>query len=353
MTEVCPSLVATASELFTDEACAELKAAFCGVEGASTCEVRVAAPGLIFVTLPTPAMMSSFQRAVVDTRPIFTRHLHRIDSVLNVAGLGPDDLKERLLDCTLELLRKVGGGAQRTIFQVRKVASEAAVSGGQMAVWLRSLVEEGAPEGTGSDLIVSCTALGHGIYLGLGDPVGNLSSRMGGAIHYNMSRFPVSRAGAKLAEAFEVFLPLDSIPRPARAIDLGAAPGGWTAVLVDHGFTVDAIDPGEMHPSLTSHSQVTAHRVKAQDWRPRGAKYQLLTCDVNWSAKETALAVLGLATHLSPEALAVVTIKLNQGPALPQIESVKGIFSSCFRVESIRSLFHNRREVTLLLRRLA
>jgi 23S rRNA (cytidine2498-2'-O)-methyltransferase len=223
-----------------------------------------------------------------------------------------------------------------------------------MAVWLRSLDpdQNHAHEDDSPRLILSCTALGNAVYLGLGDAVRNLSLPMGGAIHYDMSRFPVSRAGAKLAEAFEVFPSLSHISRPARAIDLGAAPGGWTAVLLEQGFAVDAIDPGEMHPSLASHSQVTAHRVKAQDWRPRMGDYQLLTCDVNWSAKETALAVVDLAKHLAKGAYAVVTIKLQKGAAMPQIDAVRRIFATRFEVMSVRLLFHNRREVTLLLKRL-
>jgi 23S rRNA (cytidine2498-2'-O)-methyltransferase len=95
---------------------------------------------------------------------------------------------------------------------------------------------------------------------------------------------------------------------------------------------------------------VTAHRVKAQDWRPKTGGYQLLTCDVNWSAKETAMAVAHLASHLAEGAFAIVTIKLNKGPATPQIDAVKGILSSCFQVMSVRLLFHNRREVTLFLK---
>jgi 23S rRNA (cytidine2498-2'-O)-methyltransferase len=267
-----------------------------------------------------------------------------------VVGLSPDELRERIIETAQRILVEAGVSPEKTTFQVRKVMSEAAVTGGQIATWLRSLAEEEIHQGEKSDQILSCTAVGAAIYLGLGDAGTNLSHRMGGAVHYDMSRFPVSRAGAKLAEAFEAF-PLAQIPLPARAIDLGAAPGGWTGVLLEHGFHVDAIDPGELHPSIASHPQVTAHRVKAQDWRPKMGGYQLLTCDVNWSAKETALAVVDLARHVAVGGFGVVTIKLNKGPAMPQIEAVKTILESRFRVEAVRLLFHNRREVTLFLRR--
>lgn len=352
---VGPCLVATTSELFEYEACAELKAASRllegNLEGDLEARAQVAAPGLILVTLPGADLALPFQRALATLRPIFIRHIHRIDCAFQVAGLPPEELREQTIKKVQGLLTEAGVSPERTTFQVRKVMSEAAVTGGQIAMWLRSLAEENVHHGENSDQILSCTVLGADIYLGLGDARTNLSHRMGGAVHYDMSRFPVSRAGAKLAEAFEAF-PLTQISQPARAIDLGAAPGGWTAVLVEHGFRVDAIDPGELHPSVASHPQVTSHRVKAQDWRPQMGGYDLLTCDVNWSAKETALAVVDLARHLVVGGFGVVTIKLNKGPAMPQIEAVKTILASRFRMEAVRLLFHNRREVTLFLRRL-
>ena len=61
---------------------------------------------------------------------------------------------------------------------------------------------------------------------------------------------PLNRAETKLREIlarFEISLPAD-----ARALDIGASPGGWTKVLAEHATEVVAVDPGMLDPSVTA-----------------------------------------------------------------------------------------------------
>ncbi|TNE79012.1 MAG: 23S rRNA (cytidine(2498)-2'-O)-methyltransferase RlmM, partial [Gammaproteobacteria bacterium] len=59
-----------------------------------------------------------------------------------------------------------------------------------------------------------------------------------------------SRATLKLEEAWHFFIPedewADRLKARTRAVDLGAAPGGWTYQLVARGMTVYAVDNGPM-----------------------------------------------------------------------------------------------------------
>jgi 23S rRNA (cytidine2498-2'-O)-methyltransferase len=351
-----PHIIATTSEIFVEEARRELQSVATGLSEALGTQVEAHEAGILFVTFPSLDLKTAYLSALRRHRPVFVRHIHTVDDALMAEGHDMQELENTLARRAEELLRRADGAEGldsgrpiKIAVQVRRIASAAKASGGQIAGWLKAACGGAEASGLDADRILSCTALGSHIYLGLGEPIGNLSPRMGGAVHYNMTRFPVSRAGSKLEEAFDVFA-LET-PAKGRAIDLGAAPGGWTAVLVDHGFVVDAIDPGDMHPTLLTHPNVRALKIKAQDFKPASGAYDLLTCDVNWDAKETALTVRSLAKYLAMGAGAIVTIKLNVGPAMPQILAVRNILEDTFKVIDVRLLFHNRREVTLYLKR--
>lgn len=83
-----------------------------------------------------------------------------------------------------------------------------------------------------------------------------------------------SRSTLKLAEAFDVFLGerASDLLRPGmRAVDLGAAPGGWTWQLVQRGIAVTAIDNGPLKGTVRGDALVTHLREDAFRWRPRRA----------------------------------------------------------------------------------
>jgi 23S rRNA (cytidine2498-2'-O)-methyltransferase len=98
-----------------------------------------------------------------------------------------------------------------------------------------------------------------------------------------MPRDVPSRSTLKLAEAFGVFL-TDAeqlrLLRPGlRAVDLGAAPGGWTWQLAHRGIRVTAVDNGPMKGSVADDSLVTHLREDGLTWRP-GRPVDWLVCDI-------------------------------------------------------------------------
>jgi 23S rRNA (cytidine2498-2'-O)-methyltransferase len=98
-----------------------------------------------------------------------------------------------------------------------------------------------------------------------------------------MPRDVPSRSTLKLAEAFETFLTDDEqlrLLRPGlRAVDLGAAPGGWTWQLAHRGIRVTAVDNGPMKESVADDPLVTHLREDGLAWRPR-RPVDWLVCDV-------------------------------------------------------------------------
>ena len=98
----------------------------------------------------------------------------------------------------------------------------------------------------------------------------------------------ICRAEYKLLEAIRKF---HLVPRGQFAIDLGAAPGGWTYVLASKGFQVVSIDPGLLAEKVMRLAGVTHKRIRAEAFVP-DREYDLLTNDMNLDPK-----------HLYPERL--------------------------------------------------
>lgn len=112
---------------------------------------------------------------------------------------------------------------------------------------------------------------------------GNRSEHLGGVLRLRHPSDAPSRSTLKLEEAWHTFVPKDAwearLASGMQAVDLGAAPGGWTYQLVRKGMFVYAVDNGPMAPSLMSTEQVEHLREDGFVWEP---PYRLdwLVCDI-------------------------------------------------------------------------
>lgn len=115
-------------------------------------------------------------------------------------------------------------------------------------------------------------------------------------------KFPAtapSRSTLKLEEAFQVFLGADwreQLSDDRSAVDLGAAPGGWTWQLVRRGLNVDAIDNGPMNDDLMATGQVTHHRADGFRWQPPHP-VDWLVCDMVEQPSRVAQRMLDWLEH--------------------------------------------------------
>jgi len=166
-----------------------------------------------------------------------------------------------------------------------------------------------------------------------------ISSRAGGR--------EISRAENKLIEALATFnIELDG---EGIALDLGAAPGGWSKVLADYGYNVLAVDPAELHPKLQDHPKIKHLKIKSQEIKLE-EKLDLIVNDMNMGPQETAKIMNENAHLLKDGGLAIITLKLPNRARNSIKESVK-LLEENYEVLNIRSLYHNRQEVTALLRK--
>ncbi|KFN08727.1 ribosomal RNA methyltransferase RrmJ/FtsJ [Paenibacillus macerans] len=197
-----------------------------------------------------------------------------------------------------------------------------------------------------ADWVISVFASRDRVYAGVARPEDNLSDWNGGAIRFRKEEGQISRAKFKLLEAEATFgIPFASF---RDALDIGAAPGGWTSFLLERGLNVTAVDTAKLHPSLLSSPKLTFVQRNADSVKFKEHQFDLLVCDMSWSPKLAAKLVTSLLYALVPGGTAIVTVKLMHKKPMALIQEVIGMFQDArLQVQRAKQLFHNRDEITL------
>lgn len=161
---------------------------------------------------------------------------------------------------------------------------------------------------------------------------------------------PISRAELKLREAIEQF---DlRLPDDGRALDLGAAPGGWTRVLAEHVGEVVSVDPADLDERVTELENVTHLRCRAEELEPEAVgRFDVLTNDMNLDPPRSAQLMCEMARLLRSGGLAVMTIKFVTRRRKRHIGEATNILSRCYEDVRVAHMPHNARETTVLMRR--
>lgn len=167
-----------------------------------------------------------------------------------------------------------------------------------------------------------------------------------------MPKSAASRSTLKLAEAFLVFL--DDAGRaewlrPGRsAVDLGAAPGGWTWQLMRHGLHVYAIDNGALDPALLGSDQVEHIRADGFRWRARHP-VDWLVCDM--VEQPSRIAALVADWMLRGQCRrAVFNLKLPMKKRWDELQRCRDLIEATLKGQRFqlrfKQLYHDREEVT-------
>lgn len=182
--------------------------------------------------------------------------------------------------------------------------------------------------------------------------------------HYHpYSKDSVSRSELKLMQAFNEF----KIQGEGIAIDLGAAPGGWSKFLASSGFKVVAIDNGDLDYKnlrksglkvkiLANGSYISKYlqqnnivHIKSDSGKVKlkGLKANLLLDDMNLQPSESAKILLSFAKNLEKNGKMVMTVKCIDRKAEKHIHNAVKVLSKKFKIKGTKVLPSNRQEVTL------
>ncbi|CAG7648202.1 SAM-dependent methyltransferase [Paenibacillus allorhizosphaerae] len=198
-----------------------------------------------------------------------------------------------------------------------------------------------------ADRILSVFLTDGKLFAGVSKPQDNLSDWSGGAIRFRREDGQISRAKFKLLEA-EAAFGLD-FAQYRSALDIGAAPGGWTSLLLERGLHVTAVDPAKLDPTLLRDPKLTWLQKNAGDVTFASGAFDLLVCDMSWGHRQMAKLVKGLLYALQPGGTAVITVKLMHKKAFQSLREAIQDLSPGLELQQAKQLFHNRDELTLFM----
>jgi 23S rRNA (cytidine2498-2'-O)-methyltransferase len=173
-----------------------------------------------------------------------------------------------------------------------------------------------------------------------------LSLAPGGRLRVHVPDAAPSRSAMKLVEALTW---LDREPQPGdRCCDLGAAPGGWSWVLLEKRARVIAVDLGALDKSLAGKKGLEHIRVDAFRFEPSVEDpFDWLFCDMAFRPLEVA-GLLAKWARRGWARLLVANLKLPMKRKAEMLLRVRDILEDGgWEHLRARQLYHDRDEVTV------
>ncbi len=332
-----PNLIATADPAFTKMALKE-------IETAAGQIVAELAPGIWAVQLPGDFFALAEQWR--QQPPIFVRHICPVQTILPLAD-GVERLVETAVATFTHLLEPDWPFSVQT-----RVLGEVAIRPYDLNQPLADQLAaaSGAPLDVRQPFqILSVVLAAEHAHLGLSLAVNNLSDWAGGVRRFAREPEQISRAEFKLLEALETFK--IELPPRGRALDLGAAPGGWTRVLRQKEQYVTAVDPAWLHATLQTDKGVRHLRLTAEEYLEQYPDtYDVIVNDMRLDARDSARLMGEYGRYLYPHGLAIITLKLPERRYQSALDHGLNLLRQQYTIAGARQLFHNRSEVTVYLK---
>lgn len=316
------------------------------------------APG---VTLCSTANAAALMKLAARERPIFVRHLAPVQTTANLSNTTQDLAELATAIAHLPGLALLERGThfavQTRLAQTKGMQGGRPYSSGQINQTLAEMVAEetGAVESIKKpQVIISLLCTMDKGYVGISTTEENLSSWPGGARRFAQTPEQISRAEFKLLEALEVFGVI--LPSQGYALDLGAAPGGWTRLLLEAGLNVVAVDPANLDPRLTKRKRLEHYRGYAENYLEEAIRksrhFDMIVNDMRMDAREAARQLTKASLCLQADGFIISVFKLpHAAPGinpLTNLNEALKILSTRFSLVQARQLFHNRQEVTVV-----
>ena len=204
-----------------------------------------------------------------------------------------------------------------------------------------------------TNLLELCFTNNDSVYIGL-LPKGN--SWPGGIPRLKLPGSAPSRSYLKLEEAFIRFIgnKRDTYLKPAMtATDLGAAPGGWSWLLVQNHIKVTSVDNGPMNDNLLDSGLCTHVTEDAFAYRPDGS-CDWLVCDIVDKPMRVLALIHQWIEHKACDQ-AIFNLKLPmqqrykfiQENVLPWLNDL--IQNQMINRWKAKHLYHDRHEITIMI----
>jgi 23S rRNA (cytidine2498-2'-O)-methyltransferase len=188
-------------------------------------------------------------------------------------------------------------------------------------------------------------------------PISNSAPQPMGIPRLRMPRSAPSRSTLKLDEAINWFFTRDEqhawFKPGMHAVDLGAAPGGWSWQLVERGLLVTAVDNGPMDDTLMSTGMVEHLRTDAFTFSPRSS-IDWLVCDMAERPLHVSRLIARWVVQGSCKA-AIFNLKLPMKKRYQTVQECRQLLNRELNKAGIRHslrikhLYHDREEVTACL----
>lgn len=203
----------------------------------------------------------------------------------------------------------------------------------------------------GANHILSACQTTEGIILGSNGVANSLSDWPGGRVQLAKPKGQISRSEFKLEEIIRT--KLADLPTSGNALDLGAAPGGWTRILLNRGMKVWAVDNGRLDDRLKAKPGLTyVPRLAGPFLAENTQQFDLVVNDMRMEPGLSASVMNSAARFVPSGGMGVLSIKLPaESGALTTIDDTLRRLRREWKIETVRQLFHNRHEVTAILRR--
>ncbi len=307
--------------------------------------------GIALAALPVnfEACVSRLDR----TRPIFMRHIAPVQRTVALTG-GDEDLTT-LRRAVRELSAEIDPA--RTVSVQSRLLGDKTPRPYSRTELNRALFEEIA-DVSGATLdarapaqVVSVCCTADTAFVGVSETAQNRSPWPGGERRFKREEGQIARSEFKLLEALEVFAL--TLPESGVALDVGAAPGGWTRVLRQKNLRVVAVDPADMDERVLADPGVEIVRHAIQYHRP-SSPFDVIVNDLTMDARDSVIAMLALRAYLKPGGIGIITLKLPRHEVSGQtllkfVRTDIARLATGFAVIGARHLFHNRSEITVAL----
>ncbi len=129
------------------------------------------------------------------------------------------------------------------------------------------------------------------------------------------------------------------------ALDIGASPGGWSKVLLDHHLNVTSIDPAELDPRIVG----KVNHIKKKIEEVLGIlpkKFDLLVNDMNLPPLHTVDLLNKVSKLLVNNALVITTFKIFLPYKIDEtLKNIVSRMSKNFKLRNILNLYSNKKEL--------